>query len=144
MQVGTGVQIILTATATLLLATLGFLSPAARGALLTTAIVLFVFLALVAGFSATYVWGAMERSYAGWHTVCMHVAVYYPGIVMAIFTLLNIVIHHTGKQLCKSAKVVQVMLIQVLLLFICCCVHEDMHAAATSAAQTTRSCTRHE
>ncbi len=41
-QLGSGVQIILTWVVTLLLATLGFLSPAARGALLTTTIILYV------------------------------------------------------------------------------------------------------
>lgn len=40
LQIGSGVQIICTAVVTVLLATLGFLSPASRGALLTTTIVL--------------------------------------------------------------------------------------------------------
>ena len=96
-QIGSGVQIILTSTVTLLLATMGFLSPAARGALLTTTIVLYVWLAFVAGFSAVYAWGNMERSYNGWPIVCASVAVFFPGITLAIFTLLNVVIHHTGQ-----------------------------------------------
>ena len=95
-QVGSGVQIILTCFVTIGLAALGFLSPAARGALLTTTIVMYVWLALVAGFAAVYVWGAMERTYVGWPSVCARVALYYPGITMGIFTLLNMVIHHTG------------------------------------------------
>jgi len=95
-QVGSGVQIITTAVVTLLLATLGFLSPASRGALVTTAIVLYVWLAVVAGFSAVYVWGIMERSYSGWPHVCALVSVYFSGIVMFIFTVLNLVIHNTG------------------------------------------------
>jgi transmembrane 9 superfamily member 2/4 len=96
-QVGAGAQIILTAALSLALAALGLLSPAARGALLTTTMVLYVCLSVIAGLSAVYAWGAMERTYQGWHWVCMRVSVYYPGIVMAIFTLLNMVIHHTGK-----------------------------------------------
>jgi transmembrane 9 superfamily protein 2/4 len=95
-QVGSGVQIICTYIVTMLLATLGFLSPAARGALLTTTIVLYVWLAGLAGAAAVYVWGTMERSYAGWPGICTRVAVYYPGIVMAIFTVLNLVIYQTG------------------------------------------------
>jgi transmembrane 9 superfamily protein 2/4 len=98
-QVGSGVQIILTSTVTLLLATMGFLSPASRGALLTTTMVLYVWLAVLAGFAAVYVWGLMERSYNGWPIVCATVAVYFPGIVMAIFTLLNLIIYHTGQLL---------------------------------------------
>lgn len=55
-----------------------------------------MWLAVVAGFVAVYVWGVMERTYAGWAGVCGRTAVFYPGIVMAIFTVLNVVIHHTG------------------------------------------------
>ncbi|KAJ9528482.1 hypothetical protein QJQ45_020540 [Haematococcus lacustris] len=96
-QVGSGVQILSTSAVSMLLASLGFLSPAARGALLTTTMVLYVLLALLAGAAAVYCWGAMERSYNGWHSVCGMVAVYYPGIIMGIFTLLNLAIHSTGK-----------------------------------------------
>ncbi|GFH07080.1 transmembrane 9 superfamily member [Haematococcus lacustris] len=96
-QVGSGVQILATSAVSMLLASLGFLSPAARGALLTTTMVLYVLLALLAGAAAVYCWGAMERSYNGWHSVCGMVAVYYPGIIMGIFTLLNLAIHSTGK-----------------------------------------------
>ncbi|KAL6762372.1 Endomembrane protein 70-domain-containing protein [Haematococcus lacustris] len=95
-QVGSGVQILSTSAVSMLLASLGFLSPAARGALLTTTMVLYVLLALLAGAAAVYCWGAMERSYNGWHSVCGMVAVYYPGIIMGIFTLLNLAIHSTG------------------------------------------------
>ncbi len=51
---------------TLVLAALGFLSPAARGALLTAGMLFFVLLAGVSGFVAVYVWGLMERSINGW------------------------------------------------------------------------------
>jgi hypothetical protein len=81
---------------TLLLATLGFLSPAARGALLTTAIVLFVLMAFVAGGGAVALWGVMERSYEGWVGVALQVSLWLPGIIMLIFTLLNIALKHTG------------------------------------------------
>lgn len=69
-QVGTGVQILLAALVTLLLAALGFLSPAARGALVTCGMIFFVLLAGVAGFMSVYVWGLMERTYTGWQ-VCV-------------------------------------------------------------------------
>eukprot|EP00955_Chlamydomonas_euryale_P020601 218292-Chlamydomonas_euryale.AAC.1 len=38
----------------------------------------------------------MERSYSGWAVVCARVSTIVPGIIMAIFTVLNLVIHHTG------------------------------------------------
>lgn len=50
-QIGTGVQVMVTSAVTLLLATLGFLSPAARGALVTTAMIFFVLTSALAGFS---------------------------------------------------------------------------------------------
>lgn len=96
MQVGSGVQTLLVSLVTLLLATLGFLSPASRGALLTTAIILFVLLSFVAGGSAVALWGVMERTYEGWVGVALHVSLFLPGIVMMIFTVLNIAIKHTG------------------------------------------------
>lgn len=94
-HVGSGVQIICTCLVTLILASLGFLSPASRGALLTTTMVLYILLSCTAGVSAVYLSGLMERSYSGWHYLCLKVATFYPGITMFIFTILNMVIHHT-------------------------------------------------
>uniref|UniRef100_A0A383W4V4 Transmembrane 9 superfamily member n=1 Tax=Tetradesmus obliquus TaxID=3088 RepID=A0A383W4V4_TETOB len=93
---GSGVQMLLVSLVTLLLATLGFLSPASRGALLTTTIILFVLLSFVAGGSAVALWGVMERTYEGWVGVALHVSLFLPGLVMLIFTVLNIALKHTG------------------------------------------------
>lgn len=41
-------------------------------------------------------WGLMERSFTNWHKIAGSTSMYFPGIVMAIFTGLNLVIHHTG------------------------------------------------
>lgn len=87
---------LLVSLVTLLLATLGFLSPASRGALLTTTIILFVLLSFVAGGSAVALWGVMERTYEGWVGVALHVSLFLPGLVMLIFTVLNIALKHTG------------------------------------------------
>lgn len=95
-QVGSGVQIICTQVVTLLLATLGFLSPANRGALLTTMMVMYVLLAVTAGQAAVWAHGLMERTYSSWLSVSLWVSVYYPGITMTIFTILNLFIKHTG------------------------------------------------
>ncbi|MEW5298849.1 MAG: hypothetical protein WDW38_000420 [Sanguina aurantia] len=95
-QVGSGVQIIATFATTLGLATLGFLSPAARGALLTTGIIFYVCLSLLSGLVSVYMWGIMERTFKGWPSVCLRLSMYYPGITMAIFTVLNLLIKHTG------------------------------------------------
>eukprot|EP00798_Chlamydomonas_sp_ICE-L_P031785 gene31786-6982_t len=95
-QLGSGVQIMTTTLVTLILASLGFLSPSARGALMTTALALYILLALVAGFSATYLWGIMERTYNGWPQVCFSVSLYFPGIIMLVITVLNLALHLTG------------------------------------------------
>ena len=65
-QVGTGVQILAASLVTLVLAALGFLSPAARGALLTVGILCFVCLAGLAGCGGVSVGGSAERSSTTW------------------------------------------------------------------------------
>merc|ERR1719187_1331099 len=49
-MVGTGVQVFAMSLLTLVFAALGFLSPANRGALMTTLLLLFVFMAILAGY----------------------------------------------------------------------------------------------
>eukprot|EP00798_Chlamydomonas_sp_ICE-L_P015250 gene15250-21332_t len=95
-QIGTGVQIISTATVTILLAALGFLSPALRGALISATIFFYVCTAALGGFATVYSWGLMERGYNSWIHPCFSVALFFPSIVISIFTILNIAIHKTG------------------------------------------------
>ena len=64
---------------TVVLASAGFLSPASRGALLTSAIVLYLLLALPAGYLAVLLWTNMTRSLEGWTGVCLRTACYFPG-----------------------------------------------------------------
>ena len=44
----------------------GFLSPASRGALLTALLVVYLLLAVGAGFGSVWLWGMIQRSYEGW------------------------------------------------------------------------------
>jgi transmembrane 9 superfamily member 2/4 len=64
------------------LATAGFLSPASRGALLTALLVMYLLLAVAAGYAAVFVWGMINRSYEGWYNVCWRVSCYFPGITL--------------------------------------------------------------
>jgi len=48
------------ATVTLLLATLGFLSPASRGALVTTTVMIYVLMSSLAGGVAVMLWGQVR------------------------------------------------------------------------------------
>jgi transmembrane 9 superfamily member 2/4 len=84
LQVGSGAQILCTAVVTLLLAAAGFLSPASRGSLLTAAIVLYLLLAITAGYTAVILWSNMQRSNAGGTSVCLKTACYFPGMRFAL------------------------------------------------------------
>ncbi|KAL3151993.1 hypothetical protein ABBQ32_001114 [Trebouxia sp. C0010 RCD-2024] len=95
-QIGSGVQIITSAFATLFFAALGFLSPASRGALLTALLVMYLLLAVAAGFASVWLWGIIHRSYEGWYAVAWRVACYFPGISLLVLSVLNVLIHQTG------------------------------------------------
>jgi transmembrane 9 superfamily protein 2/4 len=95
-EVGSGVQICTSAFITLLFAALGFLSPASRGALLTALLVMYLLLAIAAGYAAVYLWGLINRSYEGWYNVCWRVSCYFPGVSLGVLTVLNLLIWHTG------------------------------------------------
>ncbi|KDD74081.1 endomembrane protein 70, partial [Helicosporidium sp. ATCC 50920] len=95
-HVGSGVQIVASATATLVFATLGFLSPASRGSLLTAALVSYLLLSALAGFASVALWGAINRSYDDWFRVCWRVACFFPGVTVAVLTMLNLFLWATG------------------------------------------------
>eukprot|EP00873_Tetraselmis_striata_P024316 jgi/Tetstr1/444580/TSEL_032431.t1 len=95
-QVGTGIQILLCALVTILFAALGFLSPASRGALLSTCIGMYILLSGMAGYSAVYINGMIAQSHTRWPTAAMRTSLYFPGITMLMLTVLNIMLHKTG------------------------------------------------
>ena len=87
---GTGVQICIMTLVSLVFACLGFLSPPNRGALMTTVLVLYVFLGMVAG----YVSARLYKTMGGlqWKSNVLMTAFLYPGIVFGIFFFLNMVL----------------------------------------------------
>jgi transmembrane 9 superfamily member 2/4 len=84
LQVGSGTQIVATFLVTLVLASAGFLSPASRGALLTSAVVLFLLLAITSGFTAVLLWINTTHSYEGWTSICLKTACYFPGALRTL------------------------------------------------------------
>lgn len=78
-QLGSGTQIFATFLVTLVLAAAGFLSPASRGALLTSSIVLYLLLAISAGYIAVLFWANTTRGHDGWTGICLKTACYFPG-----------------------------------------------------------------
>lgn len=95
-HVGSGVQIMASAIVTLLFASLGFLSPASRGSLLTAALVMYLLMSIGAGYASVWLWGVVNRSYEGWLKVCWRVACFFPGISVLILTFLNMFLWGTG------------------------------------------------
>jgi len=88
--IGTGVQIFTMVFLTLIFAALGFLSPANRGALMTTLLLLFVFMGVFAGYYSARVYKMFGQT--DWRSNTMFTALMFPGCVFAIFFALNLFI----------------------------------------------------
>ena len=59
-------------------------------------LVMYLLLALGAGFASVWLWGLIQRSYDGWSGVAWRVASYFPGITLATLSCLNVLLVHTG------------------------------------------------
>ncbi|ROT65957.1 Transmembrane 9 superfamily member 4 [Penaeus vannamei] len=95
--VGSGVQIFCMALITIVLAMLGMLSPASRGALMTAGILLYVFMGLIAGYMA----GRLYRTLRGqqWKSAAFWTATLFPAFVFSTCFFLNFFIwgkHSSG------------------------------------------------
>ena len=86
--VGSGVQLIGMTILTLFFASLGFLSPAHRGGLLTTMMLLFVFMGVFAGYSSA----RLYKFFGGvhWKTNTVATAVFLPGSCFSMFFVINL------------------------------------------------------
>lgn len=93
---GSGVQIFLSSSVTLLFAALGFLSPASRGSLLTALLMMYLLLSVAAGYSSVWLWGVTNRSFEGWFKVCWRVACFFPGVTALVLVTLNMFLWYTG------------------------------------------------
>lgn len=85
--VGSGAQMCCMCCVTLVFALLGFLSPSSRGALTTVMLVFWVFFAGVAGFTSARMYKMFGGE--GWKKNIVMTALVIPGIIFAIFTILN-------------------------------------------------------
>lgn len=95
--VGSGIQIFFMALITIFFAMLGMLSPASRGALMTTAIFLYVFMGLIAGYFAARLYKTLKGK--EWRKSAFLTATFYPGIVFGTGFVLNFFIwdkHSSG------------------------------------------------
>jgi transmembrane 9 superfamily member 2/4 len=88
--VGTGVQLLVMAGATVTFALLGFLSPANRGGLVTAILLLFVFAGAFAGHASA----RLYKSFRGeeWKKTTVRTALAYPGAVSCVFLILDFLV----------------------------------------------------
>ncbi|KAM7459545.1 hypothetical protein LguiA_036539 [Lonicera macranthoides] len=99
-MVADGFRILGMATATIFFAALGFMSPASRGALLTGMLLFYMFLGVIAGYVAVWLFKTINSGdTTGWFYVSWRVACLFPGIAFLILTTLNFLLwgsHSTG------------------------------------------------
>jgi transmembrane 9 superfamily protein 2/4 len=86
--IGTGVQVCLMSAATMIIALLGLLSPANRGSLLTTLLLLFVFMGSFAGYHSSRTYKMFHGK--DWKKNTILTAVLYPGLLFGMFFVLNL------------------------------------------------------
>ncbi|XP_052776751.1 transmembrane 9 superfamily member 4-like [Mya arenaria] len=94
---GAGIQVFCMALITVVFAMFGMLSPASRGALMTAALFLFVFMGLVGGYFAARIYKTMKG--AQWKKSALQTATLYPGFIFCICFVLNFFIwgkHSSG------------------------------------------------
>jgi transmembrane 9 superfamily member 2/4 len=89
-SVGCGVQILGMSVVILFFALLGFLSPAHRGGLLQSAMLLFTFMGVFGGYASARLYKVFNGD--DWKTCTLMTATFYPGIIFLIFFILNLFI----------------------------------------------------
>lgn len=85
--IGSGIQIFFMALITIFFAMLGMLSPASRGALMTAAIFLYVFMGLIAGYFSARLYKTMKGR--EWKRAAFLTATLYPALVFGTCFFLN-------------------------------------------------------
>jgi transmembrane 9 superfamily protein 2/4 len=88
--VGSGVQLLGMSIVTLTFAALGFLSPAHRGGLLQTTLLLFTFMGIPGGYASARFYKLWKQD--EWKETTLLTATMYPGAVFMIFFILNLLI----------------------------------------------------
>ncbi|EPS67343.1 hypothetical protein M569_07431, partial [Genlisea aurea] len=94
-MVGDGVQILAMAVVTILFAAIGFMSPASRGTLLTTMLVLYMALGIVAGYVAVRLGRTIDPT-TEWIAISWKASCFFPGIAFLILSTLNFLLWGSG------------------------------------------------
>ncbi|TYJ32834.1 hypothetical protein E1A91_A05G063100v1 [Gossypium mustelinum] len=88
--VGTGIQFLGMVLVTMIFAVFGFLSPSNRGGLMTAMLLLWVFMGIFAGYASSRLYKMFKGT--EWKKISLKTACLFPGIVFAIFFVLNALI----------------------------------------------------
>eukprot|EP00164_Ancoracysta_twista_P001602 GFYU01002103.1.p1 GENE.GFYU01002103.1~~GFYU01002103.1.p1 ORF type:complete len:652 (+),score=198.47 GFYU01002103.1:195-2150(+) len=88
--VGTGAQVMGMTVVTMAFALLGFLSPSNRGGLLTALVLVYVFMGILAGYTAARFYKIFKG--LAWKRVTLLTGVLFPGLCFVIFFVLNLLV----------------------------------------------------
>jgi len=91
---GSGIQVFGMTLVTITFAALGFLSPANRGGLISSVVVLFVIMGIFAGYFSTRNFKMLKG--VSWKKNTIYTALTFPGIVFGIFFVLNMAMRYQG------------------------------------------------
>jgi len=91
-SVGSGMQVTGMAVMTLIFALLGFLSPARRGSLLQSMMLVFTLMGVLAGYTSSRFVKVFDGDEARWKCTTLATAFLYPGLFFSIFFVLNLMI----------------------------------------------------
>merc|ERR1719487_487276 len=89
-SVGSGMQVLGMSIITLIFAGLGFLSPMHRGSILQAMLLLFHLMGVIAGYTSARLYKMFKGE--DWKRTTLMTAFLYPGVVFAVFFLLNLFI----------------------------------------------------
>lgn len=92
--IGTGCQLLLAAFFLIIFAALGFLSPANRGSLMIGALIVFVLLGSVAGYTSARLYKTFKGKQ--WQMCTVLTALLYPGLCFAVFFVLDVLVASYG------------------------------------------------
>ncbi|PFH32016.1 EMP/nonaspanin domain family protein [Besnoitia besnoiti] len=87
---GSGVQLVGMAFVTVIFAGLGVFSPSYRGSLLQTMLLLWTFMGAAAGYTSARLYKMFKST--NWKMTTIRTALVFPGVVFAVFFLLNLVL----------------------------------------------------
>ncbi len=108
-MVGSGLQILAMTLCTMVCALLGLTSPANRGALLTTLLMLYVCMGTFAGYNSARIYKLNHGK--DWKTCTILTAVFFPGIMAVVFLSINAFVASQGSSAATPISSIGILLL---------------------------------